>query len=387
VAADCAVDQAGEAARLNERFGALIDSGRAEILRTFSRGCVEQYAFITESGAFREHATVTASDVISDVARSVRAGQVRVGGARRADARTITRAGRDECLSLADGLGVAVLLLNTMLAALAEYLAEDQELMPCFSVAVAALNESITRHMHAVAGASAASALDRVHRAQVEERLRLARDLHDRVGEALAVGIRRLDLQEISCPAGRPELLSAPEAAAATWPDEDTPDVSREALVEAMRRLRVVTSDLREPPVANLEKALMRHLDSVQADADVRLHISGDEAWAPPAVLDEVFLILREALRNALTHAAPQLVLIGVEICARELTAWVMDDGCGFSPPAATASGSGLASMRERAALVGGRLVVSSMPGHGTRVELHLPLPDPDGGPDDLGNR
>jgi signal transduction histidine kinase len=126
----------------------------------------------------------------------------------------------------------------------------------------------------------------------------------------------------------------------------------------------------------------------VCADADVRLHVSGDEAWAPPAVLDEVFLILREALRNALTHAAPQLVLIGVEICARELTAWVMDDGRGFSPPAATqtASGSGLASMRERAALVGGRLVVSSMPGHGTRVELHVPIPDPDGGADDLGH-
>jgi signal transduction histidine kinase len=237
-----------------------------------------------------------------------------------------------------------------------------------------------------VAGASAANALDRVHRAQVEERRRLARDLHDRVGEALAVGIRRLDLQEIPCPGDPlPQALPAPAGTpAGTTPA--TPNVSREALVEAMRRLRVVTCDLREPPVASLEKALMRHLDSVRADADVRLHISGDEAWAPPAVLDEVFLILREALRNALTHAAPQLVLIGVEIAARELTAWVMDDGCGFSPPAATAtaSGTGLASMRERAALVGGRLVVSSLPGHGTRVELHLPLPDSDGGADDL---
>ena len=96
-------------------------------------------------------------------------------------------------------------------------------------------------------------------------------------------------------------------------------------------------------------------------------------------MLDEVFLILCEALRNALTHGAPQLVLIGVEVSEKELSAWVIDDGCGFTPALATvgtASGSGLASMRERAALLGGRVVVSSMPGHGTRVQLHLPLPD-----------
>jgi signal transduction histidine kinase len=258
-----------------------------------------------------------------------------------------------------------VLLLNTMLATLTGYATSDQELLPCFTVAVAALNESISRHMQAVAGVSAASTLDRVHRAQVEERRRLARDLHDRVGEALAIGLRRLDLQEIP---GRADLPGAPGA----------PGASREALVEAMRRLRVVTSDLREPPVASLEKALIGHLESVRADAEVRLHISGDEGWAPPAVLDEVFLILCEGLRNALTHGAPQLVLIGVEVCLEELSAWVIDDGCGFSPaPAAggAASGSGLASMRERAALVGGRVVVASMPGHGTRVQLHLPLP------------
>jgi signal transduction histidine kinase len=96
-------------------------------------------------------------------------------------------------------------------------------------------------------------------------------------------------------------------------------------------------------------------------------------------VRDELFLILREALRNAFTHAAPGLVLVEVEFSAQELSAWVVDDGCGFSQaltPEKAVSGTGLASMRERAALVGGRLAVRSMPGRGTRVELHLPLPD-----------
>jgi signal transduction histidine kinase len=363
VAADSAVDLAGQVDELNGRFAAFIADARPEILRTFTRRFNEKYGFIPENGAFRERALATASGVISDVVGSVRAGDVRIDDSHLPDARAVAQAGWDECLSPADGLSIAVLLLNTMLATLTSQVATNQELLPCFTIAVAALNESISRHMQAVAGVSAASMLDRVHRAQVEERRRLARDLHDRVGEALAVGLRRLDLQELPGRTDQRGKLS----------------VSRDTLVEAMRRLRVVTSDLREPPVASLEKALIGHLDCVRASAEVRLRISGDEGWATPAVLDEVFLILCEALRNALTHGAPQLVLIGVEVCERELSAWVIDDGCGFTPDLAavgTASGSGLASMRERAALLGGRVVVSSMPGHGTRVQLHLPLPD-----------
>ena len=363
MAADSAVDLAGQADELNGRFAALIADARPEILQTFTRRFNEKYGFIPEDGAFRERALATASGVISDVMCSVRAGDVRIDDSHLPDARAVARAGWDECLSPADGLSIAVLLLNTMLATLTGHVTTNQELLPCFTVAVAALNESISRHMQAVAGVSAASTLDRVHRAQVEERRRLARDLHDRVGEALAVGLRRLDLQELPGRTDRRGKLS----------------VSRDTLVEAMRRLRVVTSDLREPPVASLEKALIGHLDCVRASAEVRLHISGDEGWAAPAVLDEVFLILCEALRNALTHGAPQLVLIGVEVSEQELNASVIDDGCGFTPALATvgtASGSGLASMRERAALLGGRVVVSSMPGHGTRVQLHLPLPD-----------
>jgi signal transduction histidine kinase len=324
--------------------------------------CYERYSFIRDPGAFSEYAMSIATDVIGDVVASVRAGEVRIDDGYRASARVIARLGWDECMTSADALGLAAQLLSGMTGQLAEYVAADPALLPCFTVAVAALNESVARRMHAVAASIAANALDRVHSARVEERRRLARELHDRVGEALTVGLRRLDLREI-------------------LGSEDPPDetVSRDVLVEAMRRLRVVTSDLREPPVTNLEKALLDYLDSVRADAEVQLHISGDETWAPPAVRDELFLILREALRNALTHAAPSLVLVGVEVSTQELSAWVIDNGCGFSQapaPEKAASGTGLASMRERAALVGGRLVVWSLPGHGTRVELHLPLPD-----------
>jgi len=307
--------------------------------------------------------------------RSLGVAEVRIGEGHKPN----TWAGRENCLSPVDGLGATVMLLNIVTAELTAHVMADQELLPSFTIAVQSLNESISRRMRAVAGACAASMLERVRGARVEEQRRIARELHDQVGEVLSVGLRRLDLEEIvglETPAGRP-------------------GVAREVVVEAMRRLRTVTCDLREPPVANLEKALIRYLESVRADAEVVLCVSGNEDYAPPAVLDEAFLILREAASNALTHGTPQLVLIGVELDRRKLSAWVLDNGCGFVPGAArpAAVGTGLVSMRERAALIGGRVAVliggrvavSSTPGHGTRVELCIPLPERNPTQDDVG--
>jgi signal transduction histidine kinase len=207
--------------------------------------------------------------------------------------------------------------------------------------------------------------LNQIHEANIDERRRVARELHDRLGEGLSVALRQLDLYEIATQRSPEEL--APQTM-----------LAREALVESMRRLRAVTSDLRQERVTGLEKALAQYLDSVAAEAQVTLLVSGDESWASYAVLDEVFLILREGARNALEHGAPMQVLIAVNVTPHELTARVQDDGRGFVTPepdvAAKAGTAGLASMRERAALMGGRLTVTSAPGHGTCVELYVPL-------------
>jgi signal transduction histidine kinase len=77
------------------------------------------------------------------------------------------------------------------------------------------------------------------------------------------------------------------------------------------------------------------------------------------------------------------MVLIGVALAPHELRAWVEDDGRGFlaaPAPDPVSTGTGLASMRERAVLMGGRLTVTSVPGQGTRVELLVPLPGRDDG-------
>jgi signal transduction histidine kinase len=144
-----------------------------------------------------------------------------------------------------------------------------------------------------------------------------------------------------------------------------------------MRRLRLVTSGLRDEPVTSFEKALVDFLNRVCADSDVHLVVIGDETWAPPEVIDEAFLVAREALRNALTHGAPHSVVVGVEVTRRELRAWVDDDGRGFAvgeDAESPAAGTGLATMRERAVLLGGTLSITSKPGRGTSVELTVPL-------------
>lgn len=226
---------------------------------------------------------------------------------------------------------------------------------------LSSLNKWVGRQMRCTAGTGMAQYENRVYEARLDERRRIARELHDRLGEVLTVGLRQLDLDEIM----GPEI------------PEGQSSIARDVLVEAMRRLRLVTSGLRDEPVTSFEKALEDFLNRVCADADVHLVVLGDEAWAPAGIIDEAFLIVREALRNALTHGAPQLVIVGIEVTRRELRAWVDDDGTGFAvggDAESPAAGTGLATMRERAALLGGTLAIVSKPGRGTSVELTVPL-------------
>jgi signal transduction histidine kinase len=226
---------------------------------------------------------------------------------------------------------------------------------------VSSLGSWVGRQIRGAGDGDEAMYENRVHEARLAERRRLARELHDRLGEVLTVGLRQLDLEEIA----------APETA------DGQSAIARQVLVEAMRRLRLVTSGLRDEPVTSFEKALADFLNRVCADADVHMVVLGDETWAPPEVIDEAFLVVREALRNALLHGTPQSVVVGIEVTRKALRAWVDDDGKGFivgedaeSPEA----GTGLAAMRERATLLGGKVSIVSKPGHGTSVELIVGL-------------
>jgi len=93
-------------------------------------------------------------------------------------------------------------------------------------------------------------------------------------------------------------------------------------------------------------------------------------------VRHNLFLIVREAVNNAVKHAQATVVRLRVAIRGDSMTISVEDDGQGFDPtqPADDGRHSGLANIRRRADDIGGMLTITSRPGGGTRVEITAPL-------------
>jgi signal transduction histidine kinase len=353
----------------HERFAALVRADRTAILSAYATSLEASRSPIFAEPRARDQAMTYASEIIAYVAASAQGSQIRIDDRHELLPWMIGAAQADNELSLADLLRAAAIFFDVTVTTVARHVKDDPGLLPSFITAVMTLNEGISRRIREATLAYTGYLLERVDQAHMDERRRIARDLHDRLGEGMSVAFRQLELHEIT--SREDPLVPSPWAARA-----------KDAITEAMRRLRVVTADLRQDAVRSLEKALIQYIDSVAGDgaaaADVRLRVSGDETWAPPAVIEEAFLIVREAIRNALKHGAPRLVMIGVALAPHELHAWVEDDGRGFvlvNRAAPGLAGTGIASMRERAALLGGRLTIASVPGQGTHVELVLPLP------------
>ncbi|MBG0813181.1 sensor histidine kinase [Planomonospora sp. ID82291] len=231
------------------------------------------------------------------------------------------------------------------------------------TLAVAGLEESLSRRVRESADGYHGFLLNLVHEAQEEERRRVARELHDRIGHGLSVAHQQLALSE---------AYRASDAARASAKI----GVVQQAIQETMENLRQLTSELHpRTPVRSLEKSLLGFLEEVERDdVSVVLDVSGDESWAEPRVRGEAFLIVREAVRNALAHGDPPRVLVRVNIAPHELSASVLDNGRGFDPGAVRGHGVGMTSMRERAELLDGRVVIAGAVGQGCLVELFIPL-------------
>jgi signal transduction histidine kinase len=352
---ECPPSEVGER---QERFAALIGADRTAILASYARSLDARPNPVVAEPCARDQVMTSGAEILADVLAGVRGGDghpMLVAGTVQAESR----------LGPADLVRAAGAFFNVAVGFLGGYVTDDPELLPCFITAVQALNESISCRIREATLAYTGSLLESVDQAHIDERRRIARDLHDRLGEGISVALRQLELHEI---ASRQDPRTSAARAA----------MAKQALAEAMRRLGLVTSGLRHDSVRSLEKALVRYIDSVDPDAEVRLRVSGDESWAPLPVIDEAFLIIREAVRNALAHGSPRLVLIEIALAPHELLAWVEDNGTGFAADQARdpgTAGTGLASMRERAAMLGGRLRIASVLGQGTVVELLVPLP------------
>ncbi|MDI6099268.1 histidine kinase [Actinoplanes sp. NEAU-A12] len=304
---------------------------------------------------------INLGQVVDDVIASVRAGEVRLNktAAKLADQIGGSRA-RSRVHPI-ESLRASSVLFDIVLDTLADDAGIDGH--RTVMVATRSLHSSIMRRIQWAAGSYVSFLLEQVHEAQLEERRRLARDLHDRVGSPASVVSRNLELAQ-AYQAGDPMRSQAKVAAA------------YEASVQTLQEIRDVAADMRlEDEITNLEKSLRVFLEQM-ADSDVVVHltVSGGEDWVPANVLDEVFSVVREALRNAFEHAAPTTVVSEIDIAPHEIRARISDDGRGFDTGDGRKPREGLSSMRERAGLLGGWLSVSSVPGEGTHVEVMVSL-------------
>lgn len=339
-------------------FVELLESRRQDVLEAYRRAAVRNVAALAEDNAALEQSIVNVGQILSDVVASVRAGLVVVDENHKLTSRDIGESRAAAEVPTRESWQASLHAFEVVADALVHNARPgDAEAM---HVGLLSLNRSLSARMREATGAYTSFLLHRISEAHAAERRRIARELHDRIGNGLSDAHNRLD-------------LIPPEDA------DGNAQAAHQAVLESLESLRVVTSDLRlSSSLKSLEKALLRYVESVRRDGvTLHLRVNGDEAWAPPPVRDEVFLIVREAIRNALNHADPSIVLVGVDIAPHELRAIVENNGAGFDlRPTDGPDGTGLVSMRERAALIGGRLLISSEPDQGTLVELITPLPE-----------
>ncbi|WP_430499795.1 sensor histidine kinase [Micromonospora trifolii] len=255
-----------------------------------------------------------------------------------------------------------VVLADIVLADALEQLAGQPDQGAILALVADALTRTTLTRLVDASSRYAAGLMNEVHQAQIAERSLIARELHDRLGHSLSAAYRNLEAHELAQERRHDDV-------------DRRVVIARESLHDAVGYLRVLIADLRlSQPLGSLDEALANFLSTVET-GETRLHteINGDESWVPPEVLDEVFLVVREALRNAVAHAGARVIHAVIDITPHELRATVADDGVGFDL-ATVRDGSGLRAMAERAAVVGGRLAVRAAGQQGASVELVVPL-------------
>jgi signal transduction histidine kinase len=214
--------------------------------------------------------------------------------------------------------------------------------------------------------------------AVADERLRIARELHDVVAHNLSVVVVQAQALHpvLDCDPGQAHELAA-----------SIEEIGREALDE-MRRLLGVLRDGDDGPddagLAGPQPGLER-LDTLveqvrQAGLPVTLSVTGDPGRLPPAIQLSGYRIIQEALTNVLKHAGPATAHVSVAGSRTALLLTVSDNGRGAAAtldrPALPSFGQGLLGMRERVGLFGGELSAGPRPGGGYEVRARIPVGD-----------
>jgi signal transduction histidine kinase len=202
-------------------------------------------------------------------------------------------------------------------------------------------------------------------RAIVEERGRLAHEIHDTLAQSFAGIGFQLQAIRNSMPVGYPLLEQQVLLAC---------DLVRHSHEEARTGIRSLRPESLESVelVAALEACANKMAQN--GDLNVVSRSEGSQRALPPRTTDTLFRIGKEAIANAIRHAQAKSIFIGICYERSLVRLLIQDDGIGFVPREQT-RGFGLTGMRKRAESISAELSVMSVPGRGTKVEVTSPLP------------
>jgi signal transduction histidine kinase len=201
---------------------------------------------------------------------------------------------------------------------------------------------------------------------QEEERRRIARELHDEMGQWL----NALKLDAVSL---RDRRDASPEVRHAATAIIDLANHAYDAARNLIRELRPVALD--ELGLASALQYLLDQWRRRQPDVRGSLAVSGASEGLDETANITIYRFVQECLTNVARHAHATEVRITLDCAPTHVTARVDDDGVGFDPAAPRSGGLGMVGLRERVEALGGEFRVDSAPGRGTRTTATIPCP------------
>ena len=210
----------------------------------------------------------------------------------------------------------------------------------------------------------------RVLKAQEEERLRVAREIHDGPAQSMANVVLRAEICE--------KLIDL-------YPEKVKEELRslKDMVRESLQEVRKIIFDLR-PMVLDdlgLVPTLQRFIAEQQKRTATSIELvvlSGAERRLPGVFEVAAFRVVQEALNNVCKHAKARHALVRLEVLSGKINLSVADDGCGFETTALLRDTGrecyGLLGMRERVELLQGELKISSVPGKGTEINVYIPV-------------
>ncbi len=199
--------------------------------------------------------------------------------------------------------------------------------------------------------------------AVLEERSRMARELHDSISQLLYSQVLYADASQKYLSVGQPEKISG------------YVEQLQESAHQALKEMRLMIYELR-PSILETEGlwgAIRHRLETVEQRSGLEAELNGDPTLKIPAGVEkDLYLIAQEALNNVLKHSRARRVEVYLGAENGKIVLSVLDFGVGFTTVTAKA-GLGLNNIRERTERVGGSLVLESTPGQGTKVTICVP--------------